>query len=342
MKPQRRRALLLHDALSAESRPDEADVLVQVEHVSDVLAGYGWQIDVEPADLDLDAIRRSVEKLQPDCVVNLVESLRGDGRLISIVPALLGHLRVPFTGSSSDAIYLSSQKEVAKVWMGNHGIAAPRSLRAGGARASDDVRWIVKSVWEHASLGIDDSSVVTGTQAALARIDHCRSTWGGAWFAEEYIEGREFNISVIEHDGQPLVLPLAEMTFVDYPDRKPKIVSYAAKWETKSHEYHATRREFPDLEASEQFALTSAAQQCWRLFGINGYARVDVRLHEDGTPYVLEVNANPCLSKDAGFVAAAEMGGMDYKTLIKRIIDAALRPALRSYRRDGRAVSTTQ
>ena len=236
MKPPRRRALVLHDALSAESRPDEADVLVQLEQVSSALTSAGWQIDVQPADLDLDAIRRSVETLRPDCVVNLVESLCGDGKLISIVPALLGHLRVPFTGSSSDAIYLSSQKEVAKAWMRNHGIATARSLRSGEARANDGIRWIVKSLWEHASLGIDDSSVVVGAQAALERIDHCRSVWGGAWFAEEYIEGREFNISVIEHDGQPLVLPLAEMTFVDYPERKPKIVSYAAKWDADSRD----------------------------------------------------------------------------------------------------------
>ncbi len=331
----RRLALLLHDKLSAESRPDEADVLEQVAQVSAALESYGWQTRVQPVDLDLAAISKIIETEAPACVVNLVESLCGDGRLIPMVPAMLGHIGVPFTGSSSDAIHLSSHKEVAKAWMRSHGIAAPRSLRAGEVGAKDRTRWIVKSLWEHASLGLDDDSVVTGSAAAFARIEHCHLTYGGSWFAEEYIEGREFNISVIEHDGQPLVLPLAEMTFVDYPAERPKIVGYAAKWNADSTDFSATQRAFVSLAEEQQAKLTATVQQCWRLFGLNGYARVDIRLHEDGTVYVLEVNANPCLTRDAGFAAAAREGGIDYDTMIKRIISAALRPALRTYRRTG-------
>jgi D-alanine-D-alanine ligase len=332
---QRRRALLLHDRLSAESRPDEVDVLAQVEQVSAALHSNGWETSVQPADLELAAIRAAIEAEQPACIVNLVESLAGDGRLIPIVPALLSHMGVPFTGSSSDAIHLSSHKEVAKAWMRSHGVPAPRSLRAGDVGEADHTRWIVKSLWEHASLGLDDASVVTGSTAALARIEHCRCVYGGIWFAEEYVEGREFNISIIEHDGQPLVLPLAEMTFVDYPAERPKIVGYAAKWDEESPDFHATQRVFATLGEQEREALTTTAQQCWRLFGLNGYARVDIRLHADGTPYVLEVNANPCLTRDAGFAAAAKQGGIDYETMIRRIIEAALRPALRTFRRTG-------
>lgn len=335
MNAQRPSALVLHDAVSAASRPDEADVLVQAEQVGAALAELGWRPEVLPVDIDLAAARAAIDERAPALVFNLVESLSGDGRLIHLVPALLDSLGVPFTGSHSDAIYLSSQKQLAKEWMRCHGIAAPRSFAAADRDAADSVRWIVKSLWEHASLGLDDDAVVHGAAAAQARIEHCRATFGGEWFAEEYLDGREFNVSVIEHDGQPYVLPLAEMTFVDYPDGKPKIVGYAAKWQPDAAEYTATERVFAELPGGEDVAIRDTVQQCWRLFGLNGYARIDIRLAAGGTPYVLEVNANPCLSRDAGLAAAALQGGMDYRTLIERIVHAAQRPTLRSFRRTG-------
>jgi D-alanine-D-alanine ligase len=330
---------LLHDTVSAASRPDEADVLVQAEQVSAALAELGWQADALPVDIDLAAARAAIDARAPALVFNLVESLGGDGRLIHLVPALLDSLGVPFTGSHSDAIYLSSQKQLAKEWMRCHGIAAPRNLTAAdtGSAAGEGLRtrWIVKSLWEHASLGLDDDSVVHGAAAAQARIEHCRERFGGEWFAEEYVEGRELNVSVIEHDGQPYVLPLAEMTFVDYPEDKPKIVGYAAKWQPDASEYGATQRVFAELPGGEDAAVRDTVQQCWRVFGLNGYARIDIRLAAGGMPYVLEVNANPCLSQDAGLAAAALQGGMDYRTLIQRIVHAALRPTLKTFRRTG-------
>ncbi len=324
-------ALLLHDTVSADARPDESDVLLQAEQVGAALAANGWRAETLPAGIDLATLRTDVERLAPCCVFNLVESLGGDGTLIHLVPALLGSIGVTFTGSGSDAIYLSSQKLLAKEWMRCHGIDTPRILRP--SEAGDDSRWIVKSVWEHASLGLDDASVTTGAAAAERQIERCRSTFGGDWFAEEYIDGREFNVSVIEHDGQPFVLPIAEMLFVDYPEHKPRIVGYAAKWHEDAPEFGSTCRAFGTLDAADAQRLGDLVQRCWRMFDLRGYARVDIRLAADGTPYVLEINANPCLARDAGFVAAAAEAGMSYETLVRRIVNTARRPALRSYRR---------
>ena len=183
----------------------------------------------------------------------------------------------------------------------------------------------MKSVWEHASFGMDDGCVVNGSDAAHVRIGECVARYGGEWFAEQFIEGREFNISVLEEAGQPLILPIAEIGFSDFPPGKPKIVGYAAKWDEQAPEYLATPRSFPELDNRLSDALAWVVHKCWKSFGLNGYARVDIRVDNKGIPWVLEVNANPCLSRDAGFAVAAQMAGIGYERLIDKILDTGIR-----------------
>ncbi|MEX2126460.1 MAG: ATP-grasp domain-containing protein [Woeseia sp.] len=333
-----RSVLVLHEALGADARPDELDTLVQVRQVSEALAQLHWKVSSQEMDLDLEAALERLQRAKPGYVFNLVESLNGRGELIGFVPALLESASIPFTGSGHDAINLSSQKILAKRWMRVHDIATPDWLT--DTDAADDRRdgggtWIVKSLWEHASLGLDDECVVKGRLAATRRMQRCVENFGGQWFAERYIDGREFNISVLEQNGQPYVLPIAEMTFVDYPSERPKIVGYSAKWDESAPEYNATQRSFAALDAEERDALTTVAKQCWTLFGLRGYARVDIRMDQGGTPWVLEVNANPCLARDAGFFAAATEAGFRYRQVIEMVLHAAIRPALPVLRRAG-------
>ncbi len=322
--------LLVHEAIGSDARADELDTLVQVEQVSDALRQLGCHVSTLQAGLDLGATLASVKAHRPGCVFNLVESLGGDGRMVHFIPSLLRVAGVAFTGSDGDAIYLSSQKQLAKNWMRLNGIPTPPGITANGAAnvaavTDSDNRWIVKSLWEHASFGLDDGCVVNGMKAAQARIGECEARYGGEWFAEQFVDGREFNISVLEQDGQPLILPIAEIGFSDFPPDKPKIVGYAAKWDEDAPEYLATPRTFPSLPASLEEALKLAVYKCWQSFKLRGYVRVDFRVDNEGNPWVLEVNANPCLSRDAGFAAAARRTGIDYESLIQRVVEAGLR-----------------
>lgn len=327
----------MHEALRADARPDEVDVLVQVREISEAIEQLHWKPGTLEVDLDLKLALERLKDRKPACVFNLVESLEGRGELIGLVPAVLESASIPFTGSGSDAINLSSQKILAKRWMRRNGIPTPEWHSApefADGRDDGNRAWIVKSLWEHASLGIDDASVVRGRDAAEQRIRHCIDTYGGRWFAEEYVDGREFNISIVEQKGQPLVLPIAEMTFVNFPPDKPKIVGYQAKWDEAAPEYAATQRRF-EISETDRDALTAVAKKCWMLFGLRGYARVDVRMDQQGTPFVLEVNANPCLAKDAGFIAAATEAGFRYRQVIEMVLHAAIRPVLPVLRRAG-------
>ncbi len=317
-------AVVLHEPFEATARPDELDALVQVEEVSAALQRMGWAVSTLPVDLDARRWSERLRAERPAFVFNLVESLAGSGRLIAVVPSLLEAFGFPFSGSGADALYQTSHKLLAKRWMALHGVPTPAWFEPAAGAAPDDGRWIVKSVWEHASLGIDDSSVVSGADALRACLDERRGRFGGEWFAERFLDGREFNISLIEEDGRPHVLPLAEIRFDGLAEGAERIVGYAAKWDTESPEYVNTPRFFPDLDAGLRQRLHDLALECWRLFGLRGYARVDVRLDRDGAPWVLEVNANPCLSSDAGFAAAAARGGRSFDAVIDAIVAAVV------------------
>lgn len=333
MKPSPHSVVVLHEDLGADARADEADALLQVAQVGEALEALHWKVETRAIGLDLATGLERLRERQPGCVFNLVESLGGKGNLIALVPALLESSSFPFTGSGSMAISLSSHKIVAKRWMRSEGIPTPDWQLDAGDRGAAGQRWIVKSLWEHASLGLDDDSVVGDRAAAEARIRECTERFGGHWFAERYVDGREFNISIIEQNGQPHVLPLAEIDFVDYPPEKPRIVGYAAKWDPQAREYKATERRFPVIADDTREILQSLARRCWMLFGLRGYARVDIRLDQAGNPWVLEVNANPCLSRDAGFTAAAAEAGIRSRQVIEMILHAAIRPVLPVLRR---------
>lgn len=325
------RLALLHNAVAPDAAADEADVLVQVDAVSAALAAAGHDVVTVPCDLDLATLAVRLATEQPDAVFNLVESLGGQGRLIAVVPYLLESLGLTLAGCPADGIHLTSHKTLAKQLLLQAGLPTPAWIEADGTAigAVDGDRWIVKSVWEDASIGMDDDAVVRGGAAAaralLAARTGTRDAPGAPWFAEAFIEGREFNLAVLDGPGGPTVLPPAEMLFADYPPDKPHIVGYAAKWDPDSFEYGHTVRDFPDGAADAPLLseLTSLARDSWNLFGLRGWARVDFRVDEDGRPFILEVNANPCLAHDSGFAAALTQAGIAFGTAIARIVDAA-------------------
>jgi len=311
---------LLHDAAAAAGRPDSSDTIVEAQALAEALATRGYDPLMLPVGLDLAALERSLRELEPQAVFNLVESLEGQGRLLHLPAALLESLGVPFTGCSAHALGTTSNKRVAKRLLRQADIATPADLGA----SADDGPWIVKSVYEHASLGIDDSSVVRGAAAAARVLEARRTEFGGEWFAERFVPGRELNVGIIAAASGPRVLPAAELRFEGFPAGKPAIVGYAAKWDVDSFEYRSTVRSFavePDLAARAQ----RLALACWELFMLDGYARVDFRVDSSGMLFVLEINANPCLSPDAGFAAALDAAGIELADAVDWLVADARR-----------------
>jgi D-alanine-D-alanine ligase len=255
-----------------------------------------------------------------------VETISGRGSLIHIVPSLLDSLQLPYTGAGTEAMMLTSNKVLAKRWLAAAGLPTPPWFTA--SEMHEDLRiegpWLVKSVWEHASIGLDEDSVLpdAGRGKLLAEMNKRRGSLGGACLAEAFIDGRELNLSLLAGVNGPEVLPPAEIRFDAYPPGKVRVVGYRSKWEEGSFEFNHTPRSFEFLPADASLIahLKEIALKCWRLFNLRGYARVDFRVDREGRPWILEVNANPCLSPDAGFSAATLQAGLSFPEVLKRII----------------------
>jgi D-alanine-D-alanine ligase len=338
MTTRQRPVVILHSAVERDAPADEQDTLTEVRAVAAALRTLGYRVRQLPMTLNLEATRWQLQQLRPQLVFNLVESLAGSGRYIHLAPALLEEQGLSYTGASHDAMFLTSNKRIAKQWLQANGIATPAWVTAGSAAPGTPAAggpWLVKSVWEHASIGMDEHSLVHSPAALAAKLDEKRSQLGGDWFAESYIEGREFNISLLAAEHDFVVLPLAEIKFEDFPAGKPRIVGYAAKWESTSFEYQHTPRCF-DFNAADRpllDALRQLALRCARLFRLRGYARVDFRVDRHGRPWVLEINTNPCLAPDAGFLAAAARAQLDIGSVVERILADAVPAGLPQPRR---------
>jgi D-alanine-D-alanine ligase len=343
------RIAVIHGEVAAGAGRDEQDVLTQVDFVSRGLVALGHEPVAVPASLNLEAVAQTLTDLQPALVFNLVETLAGKGRLIHIVPSLLDALKIPYTGAGTEAMLLTSNKLLAKRWLAAAGLPTPPWFTTSETQEELQIEgaWLVKSVWEHASIGLDEDSVLFGAdrKRLLAEMDDRREALGGACLAEAYIDGREFNLSLLAGaqgpaDDQPLlvargalsplggvngpeVLPPAEIRFDAYPPGKVRVVGYRSKWEEGTFEFANTPRtfEFPAQDTPLLAHLKDMALRCWKLFDLRGYARVDFRVDQEGRPWILEVNANPCLSPDAGFAAAALRAGLTFPDILCRIIN---------------------
>jgi D-alanine-D-alanine ligase len=309
---------IIYNQPSEDALADELDVLDQVAHIEAHLIQMG--IDVYRKGISghfMDEIPALKGKY--DFVFNLVESINNKGELNYFIPALLNLYSIPYSGNPLEAMFITSNKTLASREMKNAGIGNPglyfpsqwRELKPGN-------RYILKPIWEDGSLGITSESVFVyqpGYEKKFEGLDDSH------WFIESFIDGREFNISVLGGKSGPEVMPAAEIVFQNFQEHQPKIVDFKAKWELDSFEYINTVRRFPDLDSDLEKKLKTAALSCWQLFGLKGYARVDVRVDSTNKVYVIEINANPCISPDGGFVAATKMGGYSFIEVLKRIIE---------------------
>jgi len=309
--------------------PDDEDIIVEVIAVEGSLRRLGYTFERLYVEDDIAPVV-AWAKANPDGLIfNLCESFRGSNLAHMYMPALLELLGLAYTGSTALTCGLTTHKSLAKAALRGAGLPTPESILFSLGEAPDEAPpfgfpAIVKPALEDASVGVDEDSVVRDEAALKARVGLVHERYFQAAIVERYVHGREINIAVIGNDP-PRALPLSEIEFHDYPEGRPRVVGYRAKWVHDSFEYQHTKGVCP-ARVPEELArrMQEAAVGAYRALGCRDYARVDFRLDQEGSPFILEVNANPDITDGAGLARASRACDLGYDGLIRVIIEGAI------------------
>ncbi|NQV35096.1 MAG: GNAT family N-acetyltransferase [Phycisphaeraceae bacterium] len=263
-------------------------------------------------------------------VFNLVEGFTSFPEQATYVPALCTAFNKACTGNSTPGLLHSLDKWQSKTMLQAAGWPCPEAVCIQpGQRIPQNLfagPYLVKPLSTDASEGIDSRSVVSHAGRSLnAAVTRVHKQFSQPALVEQYINGRELNVSVIQRQGIAEALPLAEIDFSAFGPDRPRIVGYKAKWQTDTFEYHHTPRVIPaplpkDLAEDIRVLAVGAC----RTLGCDDYCRVDLRLDQDLRPFILEVNANPDINPDAGFAAALEAAGIPYQDFVHMTLENAM------------------
>jgi D-alanine-D-alanine ligase len=316
-----------HDALAVTAVGDASRAICAACRVN------GWTpVDVR-ASADVHETLASLHDTRPDVVFQLAESIGGEARYEAAAAWVLEWARVPYTGSGPVAITLALEKPRTRAVLAADGVPTPAGFVMRAAHealppvfAASSV-WIVKPSREDASHGIELASVVRNEKALRERVEYVVSTYRQPALVEEFVDGREFNVSLLARpDGGVDVLPVAEIDYSNFPADAPRLVTFKAKWDAASPEYKGSMpKPAGDVPPAITAQLHERALAAWHAIGLAGYGRIDLRLHPERGPLVLDVNPNPDLSPDAGLALAARRAGLVHEQLIARILRDALR-----------------
>jgi D-alanine-D-alanine ligase len=299
-----------------------------VTQVQEALTQNGHDVHGAAIHRDVDDIVGAVKRCRADLVFNICETFNEDAKLEANVAAVLELMGQPFTGSGQVGLILAQDKVLTKMVIAAHGVKAPSyvvfypdRVELGDKKAAR-FPLLVKPSSLDASIGISAESLVHDWGALLERVRYVQDELMDAALAEEFIEGREFYLGVVGNSA-PQALPILEMKFSGYEKGAAKIMTSDAKWDPTSDDFKRTKVVRPQRLSSElEASLQRIAVQVFRACHLRDYGRVDMRVRR-GTPFVLEVNPNPYLEKNAEMATAAGMMGVEYPALIQRIVEQA-------------------
>ncbi len=310
-----------HDPVGQES------VLARLQAVQEALLFLGHRVQTLESAGDLLPLVENILAARPDLIFNLCEEYHSQTQLEMHIAALLELLAIPFTGSSSLVLGLSQDKGKTKSILAHYGIPTPayQVWTREENKLSPDLHFpfVVKPLGEDASLGIDNDAYVQDEKSLRRQVQKIHQLHGQPALVEEYIDGRELNVSILGNTALQ-VLPISEIDFSTLPAKIPRICSYAAKWMEGSQEFIHTVPFCPAVLSLEiEKKVLEVSLQSYRITGCRDYGRVDIRLSLEGIPYVLEINANPDISPDAGMTRSAKVAGYAYPDFIGRIAELA-------------------
>jgi D-alanine-D-alanine ligase len=287
--------------------------------------------DVRPLGLggDLGVITDAVKEWKPHIVFNLMEHFEGIAMFDQNVVSHLELLRIPYTGCNPRGLMLARDKALSKTLLAYHRIPVPEFAVFRVGRAIQRPKrlqfpLIVKSLTQESSIGISQASVVEDDARLRERVHFIHRSVGTDAIAERYIDGRELYVGVLGN-LKLHVFPVWELKFRKLGEDNWRIATERVKWSDAYQKRHGiTTDRASDLPEDVQHRIQRLCKRVYRTLDLSGYARIDLRLDNDGRVYVLEANPNPQLAYGEDFAESAEHAGVSYESLLQRIITTGL------------------
>ena len=324
---------LVHDHLVPPEDTTGIDVLEaewKMEYdVIETLRERGHEVRVLGVHDDLAGIRPSAGFFEPHIVFNLMEAFAGVTTFDQNVVSYLELLRLRYTGCNPRGLILARDKALSKKLLAYHRIPVPdfTVVRYGHKPVmSKKMHFplIVKSLFFEASAGISQASVVENAEQLARRVQFIHESLGTAAIVEQFIDGRELYIGLLGNERLD-VFPVWEMSFAQMPDNRWRIATERVKWSTKYQKANGIMTSAARLDAAAADRVQRIAKRTYRALDLNGYARIDLRMDDEGRAYVLEANPNPNLAYGEDFAESAEVAGVSYEQLLDRIVTLGIR-----------------
>ncbi|MHC4407563.1 MAG: D-alanine--D-alanine ligase family protein [Planctomycetota bacterium] len=322
-----------HDEKSIREWKTEYDVV-------STLRNMGHEARPLGVSSDLGVIRSAIEEFKPHVCFNLLEEFHGIALYDQHVVSYLELLRQPYTGCNPRGLTLAHDKALSKKVLAYHRIPAPRfKVFPVGRKVRRPARLsyplIVKSLTEDASLGISQASVVNSDEKLIERVHFIHEKIGTDAMADQYIEGRELYVGLM--GNQRLVtLPIWELRFTNLPEGAEPIATEKVKWDEKYQEQLGIKTgPAKNLGDGMEERILKLCKRAYRALGLSGYARMDLRLQENGRAFVIEANPNPQLAFDEEFAESAAHVSLKYEDLLHKILNLGI-----SYRARWREVES--
>lgn len=301
-------------------------VLEEVVAVKKAMLELGHAVEKVPLRPPLESVPAALDGIRADVVFNLFEGFEDFPHSEPVVARMMEEKGMHFTGNPSQTLALTLDKADFKSVLHAAGVSTPsfQVLNPDNVTSFNlAFPCIVKPRDEDASHGLSQENVVWDMGQLNLQVGRISGRFRGYALVEEFIDGREFNSSILgnsEHE----VVEISEITY-SLPPGLPRILTFESKWFEETDYYKGTGVCCPaEISAELREAITGIVLTSCRAAGCRGYARVDMRQAADGSIKVLEVNANPDITPELGIARQAAARGMAYTGLIQKIIDLAL------------------
>lgn len=329
--------IMLHDHPYPESTPDELFNITLAQDLGMIIRTLGVAVSCMPyCDSSLQALRYKKMRGDNFVVFNLVENVERKPEWQPRAMQALEDIGVAFTGTNAERLLAcDADKFRMKEALRTHDLPTPPWATRNYTKPlyQNSGPWLVKSAIYHGSFNIHQNSISEDPAYLLALMQRYEDAHGGLWFAERFMDGREFYIGMIGRKGEtPYLLPTAEIVYdpAYFTQGRYPLLTENGKWYDDGDEFKAIRTVFEHPPGTEILSrlLRDLATQCWVAMDLNGYARVDFRTDDSGQPFILEINTNPYLGiGDSYIFQPAAIAGMSEANVLSRIIWCAHPPA---------------